>query len=239
MSYHASPEFELIVYSPIKVHHYFGEIILSPFLQIKNSGDAEGTVSKIELVISKQDGSSYKKNLRVRSYYPTPGAISPGQFSVQIPFGNISIQPGKIWEAYVDFFKAPDVSMRGNIADFRARVSSEIQESQIQRSNMQHRANKKIPTISDGLFNNIKTYTEDRLSTFKIGQYSLHLKLYSKQERDPELAFQKCYLLTVFEGDMLQMGRITAKYRYGEGIIFPNFSNPGFMGDINNVECLD
>ena len=237
MTYYASPEFELVADSPINVSHNLGEIVLSPYLQIKNSGDAEGTVSKIELIVSKKGDSSFKKGMRAQIYYLKPSAISPGQLPVQIPFSNISIQPGETWEAYVDFFKAHDVSRRGKIAEFRERVSSEFLESQKQRSNKQGIVYFEPPTISDDLFNRIKSHTEKELSPFVIGQYSLHLKLYSKSDQEPDL--QKCYLFTVFEGDLREMDRITGMYRTGLGIISPYFHRIGFPGDITKSECLN
>lgn len=225
-SYFALSELNLTVNRNLQVRQYLGDLVLTPFLQIRNSGKVRGTVSKIELVLTKQDSPSFRRNLLAQAYYLKPETISLSQTPTAIPFGYITVPPNEAWEAYIEFYEQPSAARRLETADIRGRVTTEIQESF---------TDNELAEISNELFDEIEIHTNERLSSFEIGEYRLHLKLFGESNSEP--AAQGCYSLTVFEKHLNLLDGITEQYRFGFGIIFPPRTQPGFLGDLFDVEC--
>ena len=234
ISYLDEPEFELIAYKNVHIRHHFGEISLAPFIQIENSGNARGKISKLELILTNTAGDSFKKKLIAQQYYPKPGAVAPYQLSPTIPFGHISIQSKETWEAYVDFFVTPDIPKRDKVVDFEERMISEIQSKE-QGVSPNFKFDYSEPKISDELFDEIKAFTDQKISSFVIGVYTLHLKLYD--EGNTDVVAQKCYSLSVHGGQLKLLNKITDMYRNGEGIIYPPIGRVGFIANLFDATC--
>lgn len=230
-SFFAVSQLTLTANRSLQAHHYLGDLILTPFLQINNSGNAQATISRIELIITKQDDSSFQKDLLAQTYYPTPEAIAPNESPTMIPFGRIPISPSEFWENYVTFFEPISAARRSQIEQIGQRVDEEID---LALANELPSNNEPV-TISDDLFDEIKSLSDERLS-FEIGEYTLHLKLYI--EDDPETAAETCYSLTIFDGDVTRFDAITEEYRIGMWILFPGQNRWTFTGELDDVVCM-
>ena len=231
-SYFALPELDVTAHRNLKVRHYLGGLVLIPFLQINNSGKVRGTISKIELVLTKPDNSSFRRKLLAQAYYLKPQTIALNQAPTAIPFGRISVSPGETWETYIDFYEPLNAARRLEAADIQGRVAAEIQEGLADKSALSN----ELVQISNELFNEIKVHTDERLSSFELGEYRLYLKLFGENNSEP--AARRCYSITVFEGHLGQLDTITEQYRFGAGITFPFPRQAGFLGELFDVECL-
>ena len=229
--YFALPKLDVTAHRNLQVRHYLGDLVLVPFLQINNSGKAQGAITKIELVLTKQDDPSFRKNLLAQAYYLKPETIALNQTPTAIPFGHISVPPSETWETYIDFYEPPSAARRLRAADIQGRVAAEIQESLADKSPL----NNELAEISNELFDEIRAHTDKRLSSFEIGEYRLYLRLFGESESEP--AARRCYSLTVFEGHLSRFDAITEHYRFGAGITFPLPGQAGFLGDLFDVEC--
>ena len=230
-SYFALPELAITAHRNLQVKHHLGDLLLVPFLQINNSGKVRGTVTKIELVLTKQDNSSFRKSMLAQAYYLKPDTIALNQAPTAIPFGHISVSPGETWETYIDFYEPTNAARRLEAADIRGRVNAEIQQGLAEKLDI----NNELVYISNDLFDEIKTYTDERLSLFEIGEYRLYLELFGESNSEPTA--RRCYSFTVFEGHLSQLDAITEQYRFGAGITFPSPPQTGFLGEIFDVEC--
>ena len=230
-SYFALPELKLTAHRSLQVRHYLGDLVLVPFLQISNSGKVRGTISKIELTLTKQDSPSFRKHLLAQTYYLKPETISLNQNPTPIPFGHISVPPSETWETYIDFYESPNAARRLRIAKIQGRAAAEIQKGLADKSPL----DSELAEISNELFDEIKAHTDERLSSFEIGEYRLYLKLFGESSSEPTA--RRCYSLTVFEGHLSRFDAITEQYRFGAGIIFPLPLQAGFLGDLFDVEC--
>ena len=236
-SYFSLPELNLTAHRSLQVRHNFGDLVLVSFLQISNSGNAHGTVSKIKLILTKPDDTSYRKNLLAQAYNPKPETIAPYQGPAVIPFGHISISPGETWETYIYFYETPNTAWQIKTANIHARIAADIQKSWSE--NLSTHTHEPLK-ISDKLFDEIKNLTDERLSSFEIGQYRLHLKVFGENNSKP--IAHKCYSLAVFDGHLSQLDAITKQYRFGTAI---GFSRPfipfspqlGFVSELSDVEC--
>ena len=236
-SYFSLPKLNLTAHSSLQIRHNFGDLVLVPFLQISNSGNAQGMVSKIELILTRKDKPSYRKHLLAQTYSPKPGTIAPYQAPVVIPFGHISVLPKETWATYISFYETPNTAWQIKTANIHARVAADIRKSWSENlSTHVHES----PKISNQLFDEIKNLTDERLSSFEIGQYRLHLKLFGGNNSKP--IAHKCYSLAVFDGHLSQLDAITEQYRFGTVIGFTHSFIPfspqlGFVSELSDVEC--
>ncbi len=230
-SYLASPHLTLTANRNLQVRHYLGDLVCFPFVQIHNSGKAQGTISKIELVVTKEDNPSYRKTLVAQAYYLKPDTVALNQTPTAIPFGQITVDAGGTWETYIDFYETPIAARRLQAADIQARVAADIQEGLAQRLPFSN----ELAEISDELFEEIKSSTDERLQSFESGEYILKLRLFADNNSDS--VTEKCYSLTVFQGHLSILDAITDGYRYGAGISFPPAGSVGFIVDLFDTEC--
>ena len=230
-SYFALPKLNLTAHRNLQVRHYLGDLVLTPFLQISNSGNAQGTFAKIELVLTKQDSPSFRKKLLAQFHYLMPTTVAINQTPTRIPFGQVSVSPGETWQTYIDFFEPPNTAWQLRAKNIQARVGGEIQNKLANRP----LSDSGLVEISNKLFDEIKILTKERLSSVEIGEYRLYLKIFGDSNSEP--AVQKCYSFTVFEGHLGQFDAITERYRFGAGITFPSQAGEGFSGDLFDVEC--
>ena len=186
----------------------------------------------MELELVKQDEPSFRRNLVAQAYYLKPETIALNHTPTAIPFGQISVPPGETWETYIDFYEPPNAARRIKGADIQGRVAGELQEKLADKPLLDN----KLVEINDELFDEIKNLSNEKLSWFEIGEYKLVLELFG--EDNPHPLAQKCYSLTVFEGNLSRLGAITEQYRFGAGIAFPPSGLIGFVGDLFSVDCI-
>lgn len=230
-SYFSSPQLSLTANRILQVRHSIGDLVLVPFLQINNSGNAQGTVSRLELLLTKQDSPSFRRTLSAQAYYLKPATVALNQTPTAIPFGHIAVPAGETWETYIDFYEPPSVANRLQRADIQGRVSAEIQEGLSEMSPYDN----ELAEISDELFEEIKSLADQRLKSFQIGEYTLQLKVFGDADDVP--VAEKCYSLTVFQGHLSRFDAITDQYRFGAGISYPPPGQVGFMGDLFDTNC--
>lgn len=83
----------------IFVDHYYGMPYFQAFVQMKNTGKITGTVSKFVVYITRED-----KNIKPITIKPTSYIVQPerqGDRAKVMPFGEITLSPGQIWENVV------------------------------------------------------------------------------------------------------------------------------------------
>ena len=225
-SYFALPKLDFTVHKMLRISHALGEPILFPFLYINNSGNAQGSVSKIELVLTRLD-SSFSKTFVAESYSQPEASVSFfNNPELSIPFGHIGISPGETWEGYIHFHEPFNLEQQNKNSEISRQMQEEFQE---------HFAGGQISgrfTFSEDLFRAIKKLTNDRLKSFGIGQYKIHLKIFDKSHTDPIV--QHCHSFIIFDEPLKWFDKITETYRFG---VYPSPVGNSVAFKLNPSSC--
>jgi len=229
-SYFASPHISFTA-KGLHIKHSLGLLSLTPYLHINNSGKARSTISKIELILAKQNHLSFRRTLFAQFYYLEPSTLALNQAPTPIPFSNIAIPSGETWGAYVDFHKSLSNAEKIQFADISEKVNEEIQAG---FSNKPPSV-KELVKISDDLFGKIKSISDEQLESFQVGQYTLRFNLFD--DSNSEIVAKKCYSFAVFEHHLNIIRTITDQYQTGAGILFMTPAQKGFYVDLVDTNC--
>ncbi|MDD9824786.1 MAG: hypothetical protein OXU43_06415 [Gammaproteobacteria bacterium] len=241
-SYFASPDLSLTV-KGLRVNQFLGNLLLHPFLQINNSGKSLVTVSKIELILTKQAPPVFEKTFSAEFYQEAstlPYGL-PAGFHAQTPFGNIVILPDEVWNTYVHFQEKLDDATRIQHGKIMAKISSEALENYSNGPFL----GPYYYDLSDELFREFKSRSDALLNLFLIGQYNIRLKVFD----DSNLASvtEKCYSFTVFDGHLDNIKVTTAMQRIhpqGRVSLYPlgplgPLGQKGFYVELVDMDCAN
>ncbi len=224
--YIEKPKFNVSLSPQLHVTHYLGNVNLSPFIQIRNSGKASGTIKRIELYVENKDNPNYRIKLPAYSYFLQPTSTATGQVPTQIPIGQITLDSNKSWQYFLSCFFPFSKKEQATASGLLNEVNTQIQEQLVPDDLI-------LKYIDDDLFNRIASFTKDRLNKFDIGEYYLLLMVWSDGNNNPEI--KKLFTFTVFSSDIDRMNEITELYKSGAGLIYTAPNRLGFMAKISEI----
>ena len=219
-TYLDKPKLTSTVAPMLQIYHQWGFISVTPFLQFKNSGNASGTISRIELLLEKKDDPRFHLRLQALSYFLKPSTVSTGQIVTSVPFADIQLGPGETWEAYVTLGLIPPKAEQVKIADFKLQIYQQIQATLAKRPFTPFDSAPK--KIDERLFGRVRGLVDRNMSGFGVGEYNLLLVF--EDDLSKVLFITKCYNISVYEADMKFLSEITNQYKMGAGVYFPSQS---------------
>jgi hypothetical protein len=198
-----------------QLSHTFGHIQMFPYLEILNSGSAQGVVSYGKLLVENTADTSYRQTMGIQSY------TAKDQSGTQFPFIQIPVRDGDKWEYNVNCYTDLTREALASNANIRSLIQTYLATPKpfsVRWGPMQNTTT--LPdTVESSIYDSVKNESNRNLATFKPGNYYLLLLLWTDQSSTP--AIKKCYSFTILPQEMGLLDRITAGYRKGEGITKP------------------
>ena len=205
------------------VAHYLGNLNLTLYLHLTNTGRATGTVSRVETFLEKADNTGYRKRMPVQQYFTLPTALNYGESPTQFPFGPRDLVPDGRWESYV-------VASELFSKDLQNQANAIVRKTQESITAISALAVKPagtgpyVPTSVDSdTYAEITRFVHKNLGGFGLGEYNLLVLFWDEKSEKPFSV--QCYAFSVFEGDVEALENITREYKTGGGLIYP-FRDP-------------
>jgi len=225
-TYLDKPKLGMSVTPTLQIYHVWGNLGLTPFIQVSNSGKAAGTMTRIEMLLERKGDSSFKYRLASQTYYLKPTSLAPGQIPTQVPFGPFTVAPDTSWESFVNFYRPFSKEQQDRIATLGSTMDAQLRD--------QFRPGDPTPKrIRPELHQDVVKFSETNLAGFGLGEYYLLVLAWADGQTKPIVA--KCFSFSVFEADLRSMRGIIDRYQTGEGILFPPSMRPGFEAMLRAV----
>lgn len=227
-SYFDSPRIQISAGNQIYVEHMLGHIVLQPFIQITNEGDASGKVSSLQAILTAND-TNYEVDLSAQQYLEPPNAVGFGQTVVPRQFLDVVVGSNSTWKNYVRFFKQlsdDDIVM---IKATHATVVRELTAAPASPATG-------LKVISDESFGKIMVDVNRRLGQFKQGKFGLKIEARGGDQEEEVIA-QSCYRFVLSDSDRRTLDTITGRYKLGHGIVIPTMGDQGTYVNLHEEDC--
>ena len=208
--YFENPKVDILVGKNINFYEGWGNIGANLFIQLVNTGDASGTVEKIDVFASAND-SDYAHILKAQSYYLQPESVGKNDIISQIPFSYVTVNGNSVWTGFVNSYADFSKSKQKKIQDFTQSVDEDLNSKWIK--------NGPAPTIEEELLSEILNFTRDNLKDIEIGEYQLLIMAWMQGDSVPSI--RKAYSYSIYDTDKARLSRKEKEYPYGGGIIYP------------------
>ena len=228
-TYFAHPKISVVLSNTIGIQQNWGYLSLSQYMQIKNSGTAEGEVTHIEYFIAGKDNANYKIILPAQTYYLKPTTFRTGDIVTQVPMGTTAVDQGTIWDSFVLFYRPFLKADQAKVAQLSLDIRRDIDR---QISTIGNGGGLKY--VNDSLFTEIQKTVNSNLGKFDRGEYYLLAMFWTDENKRP--AIIKCYSLSVFDTDILTLNMITEGYHSGAGVYYPGPPSVGFNTPLIEVK---
>lgn len=225
--YFDKAELEVIIETPLHISHDWGNLFLTQFIQIENSGKASGSIKKSVIYLEKNGSKEFKKVIPGQYYISETLTASSYQMPNKKPFRNISIRPGGIWESRVAFYQRLKKDKRDKITRFSNKISGQLKSI--------FDIPLVISEIGDTLYQDISHFMEYNLNGFNPGEYYLIFIFWDDDSKDPIKI--KGYSFFVSQSDIEILKKKIEVYKIGEGIVKPKTQHLGF--EPNLIEITD
>jgi hypothetical protein len=197
----------------LNIKHDFGRLVFVQCMQVKNTGKAEGTISKIHYYIEKVGDKNFHQTLKVQNYLYDLNDDPTGSFSTY-PIFDIHLYYGGYFNGKITAYKSLNKEEQNQHSKLRNEISSSIKR--------QKELSILKPQISDTLETAVINLIDKNLSGFTIGEYNLLIVAYDKDEQP--ITPTRYYSFTVFETDIDKMKEITNEYKFGGNNIYYHYT---------------
>ncbi len=211
----------------LHVAHVLGTLVLTSFVQIDNTGGRQGTVSGIQVRLTRQGTQEAHRRLIADYYYHTWRA----QVSEKSPFANVRVDARAGWGAYIQFGEEMSNAELSTVNSMRTLVQDEVHSQAAQN---------KIAEISDDLLSELEAAVSERLGLFEAGDYVMTVRLLGK--RGASLG-ERCYFFHLDERQMSVFVRVPKRHVV-EGHVVTTLPDKlrvgitdGFRVRLTGVEC--
>lgn len=196
----------------ISLSHFLGNINLTFFLSIYNTGGRSVSISKIDCVI-KSVNNSLCLHLPAQRYYSRQPPSQPNQQILEYFIGIIPLKPEETWSETVHCFSLWTQKEEEQVNNLISKIRSDIWEKK-----------KKFPDPNVWVEANENDVIEARdffenKFNLKKGNYYLLVAIISESDK----VLTTCgYNFSLYDNNIHNLRACTGKYKYGEGIYFPS-----------------
>jgi hypothetical protein len=202
----AKPDIQVNLSKSILVNQGFGNIGINHYIQITNIGDKQGIINRMVYFLKKKGDNTFE-NIAEPQFYFLPSV----QSNVQIPIGEIILNPNEKWENYVGVYRQLSKSDEKTVSSLSQKISKEITR--------QRRSGNLQPLIPFSIYNELLNYVNPKISSFTIGEYYLLVCVWRQGATDP--VFKTCYQFSVYDFDVQKLKQAIDDYSIGLGIVGP------------------
>ena len=224
-SYFASATFQLSAGPTIYVEHILGHIILQPYVQLENGGDAQGKISLLQASLRARSG--IELSLSGQLYIEPPNVVGFSERVVPMQFIGVFVPSGGKWEKYVKFFERLNDSDQLVFERIKRAVGEEISMATVSPITG-------LREISDASFDAIAEDVNRKLASFVHGEVYLKFEAY---DGAGDLVAESCYTFSLGDDQKHALEQITAGYRVGQGLLFPPQSDVGVYVNLHGQDC--
>ncbi|OFX18405.1 MAG: hypothetical protein A2033_04380 [Bacteroidetes bacterium GWA2_31_9] len=208
--------------------HDWGNIIFDQFFHIRNSGQLQGNITKIEGLIKGVDEEKYKRKIKAINYNYVG-------YNSSYPFLEILLNPNELYDIFFSFYKEACKENLDTIAYYKSKIYDEIIKI---RSNSKYIDLARLPIeISDSSFKKIKKFIyKSGLEDIKEGSYEYIVQIWKNNENSP--FFTKCYSFEIYNIQIEQLKESVKDYKRGNFFYSEPLSSPNYFIKVKLSEIV-
>jgi hypothetical protein len=196
-------------YDRLNVTHWLGNPIVNLHVQLLNTGARRVLVRSMVLELSIEQEA--KLSLPAQSFSRADG--TPGTF-LFTPFG---LEPDKEWANFVSFFAQFSMSDEHISKQLTTELRADI-EVKLRNQSQEARDRKELVEGNAKCVENSQEFFKSH-NRWRPGEYTAILKL---QCEPAQASRVRTFRFTLFEADVHELVERTSRYKYGNGIYFPD-----------------
>ena len=212
------PQVHLSVGETFAVSHQLGNIQISLFVDVENSGGRGLTISKINCVLAEADASADHKQRRrwvlpAQTMIVQSSAVQPGQAFPELLVGPIHLESGAHWQQMVRCYRRLSESDEAEADRIRVGIAKSIGDKQRQMAIPYPALQARIEADPEAV-DEAREFVR-RLFSLPKGPYEIYVAAHGGSR--PPLVV-KGFTFVLYENAVSAFHEITENYRYGWGI---------------------
>ncbi|MCC7004710.1 hypothetical protein IT397_02215, partial [Candidatus Nomurabacteria bacterium] len=218
----AKPNIKVQADYDLYIDHDWGNLNLTQYVAIQNTGDANGSILKIKGLIRNKETKEIVCN------FTEVGIESFGHF---VPLVNFILMPYGNYSGLIRFSKLNTEDDKQYIANTKNYIFKYL-DTFIQRHPY------KRPYVPDDKFIGQKEFIKNKLDKFSQGSYEYFIQIMCDYQIDP--LFEQAFSFSIFPADKEQLLQKTQEYQTGQNIYFKETNIPPKWGiHVNLIRIVD
>jgi len=203
---------ELILFERIKLFHFFGNTQLTIPIEIHNIGGWPVNIARMQIYILGPE------NLRLDlpgSAYFEKSMPNPGQRSMKLPLGWISLKPDESWMEMVSAMKPFNQKKEEKMIDLVSKVREDLMDKIGALNNQFGLGARQRVEIAPELDRQVKEFVHSNLKLIE-GKYRLLVALISEKNK---LIRVRGRTFSLYPSQIKRFKKMTENYKYGDDIL--------------------